>query len=205
MMENRTLSYTEEQWANYTFDSAHVMTLKGKKYVMALDNHGNFSYFVTRSFHRFQFVGTFPSGFSSPTDIAHIKFIGSAGFFAVFKNHFAFFQHMNPFSEHQNVCIPGLSVQKGADASSGISMVEPDAAGPIMYALPKKGDRILIFLIDTKAKSSQLQRRSGSIKKSKQQNLAFSSVSQCQLQADIKFTQLTEGGDRIISILSLKG
>lgn len=39
----------------------------------------------------------------------------------------------------------------------------------------------------------------------KQPKVAFTSISQCQLAGNIKFTKLTESGDKIIFIKSLKG
>lgn len=35
--------------------------------------------------------------------------------------------------------------------------------------------------------------------------MAFSSVSQCQLQGDIKFSQITGDGDKVVNLLSIKG
>lgn len=123
MKTNRTVQMTEDQWSNFSFAEAHHITIKGKKYIMAHDTLGNFSYFVTRTFNRFQYVGSFPSGLNT-SEVQSLKQHGGTGFFAVLKNHFSFFLHMNPFSEHQNVCLPGLTVTKGEDENAGISLVE---------------------------------------------------------------------------------
>lgn len=69
------------------------------------------------------FYGRFPTGATSSSEIKSMKIHGNAGFFLVFKNYFSFATHLNPNYEHNNICIPGLSIDKDPE---GLIEVEAD-------------------------------------------------------------------------------
>lgn len=110
MMNNETVNFTKEEWNNYTFETGSIIQLKGKRFIMVLDSHGNYSYFATRSFKQFVFYGRFPTGASSSSEITDMKIHGTSGYFVSFPKHFAFAQHLSPNYENHNVCIPGLTL-----------------------------------------------------------------------------------------------
>jgi hypothetical protein len=132
-----------------------------------------------------------------------LKLHGTAGYFVVFKKYFSFANHMNPNFEHHNVCIPGLSIEND---NEGLVEIEQDTQIPIVYALSSNGDKIMMFSIDAKSKAHQILTKRSSIKMiDEQPKLAFTSFSQCQLAGNIKFSKITEGGDKIINMKSMKG
>lgn len=67
-----------------------MITIKGRKYILALDSLGHFNYFATRAYKQWVFAGRFASGQTSSTEIEKIHTLSSSGFFMMFRTYFVF-------------------------------------------------------------------------------------------------------------------
>ena len=59
---NGTLQLTDEEWKTFSFSSAYVVQVKGRRYLMILDSFGHVNYFTTRAFKNFVFSARLPTG-----------------------------------------------------------------------------------------------------------------------------------------------
>lgn len=97
---------------------------------------------------QFMFYGRYQHT-KEPKYINDFTLYGTAGYFISYENHFAFTKHMNKNFDDQSVCLPNLSVQRG---QGGISRIVPDSSiSGLVYLLPKDGEGILMFSLDSKA------------------------------------------------------
>ena len=115
---------------------------------MAMDQEGSMYYFTSRTMKQFMFYGKYYHSKDAKA-IHDFTLYGTAGYFLSYDTHFAFTKHMNKNLEDQSVCLPNLSVKK---ENSGISRIVPDSSiSGLVYLLPKDGEGILMFSLDSKA------------------------------------------------------
>lgn len=141
---NQTSDDDKATVGDVQYVSAKAVTVRSKKYLQTLDTKGYMNYFITKSYRSFQFTGRYDTGGSplaseNGKQITAIQDYGTFGFFIQYRDHFVYSRHMQLKPEYSSVCLGGSEVD-------GLRLVSPDQGiSGIIYALPMKGDRILMF------------------------------------------------------------
>ena len=170
------------------FLSGDFVSLRGKKYLMAVDPIGYAYYFFTRDNKKFFFSGRVWIGGAYSSDgqsvesrisqlqdesvlanakaaidptVKKIVNFGTYGYFTVFQSYFAYSRHLEPFSLDSHICVPGMNLFKG-DINNGIKDLVADVAiSGLVYVLPESGDQISLFMIEIQSGAQPGARKRG--------------------------------------------